>query len=131
LWAWSDLGNSHVRRSNSWGDIRLDPLDKGRWLFGCRLSSGSSRDFVLLIEGVSVCHRFVSVHWDLFRVFRLHLGLRAIGWGGELGFLRWGLWRCGVYVIDEAIVDLCRLCVVGHPATVNDKLVSDLVFPSN
>lgn len=42
-----------------------------------------------------------------------------------------GLWGRCVDVVDEAMVDLRRLCAIGHPATVNNELVRDLVSPWN
>ena len=48
-----------------------------------------------------------------------------------MGFLGCRLWRCGVHIVDEAMVDLCGLGIVGHPATIDDELVGDLVSPWN
>jgi hypothetical protein len=46
-------------------------------------------------------------------------------------YLQWELWGRSVDVVDEAMVDLRRLCVVRHPTTVNDVLVRNLVLPWN
>jgi hypothetical protein len=40
-----------------------------------------------------------------------------------------GLWRSGVDIVDKAVIDLCGLGIVGHPATIDDELVCHLVSP--
>jgi len=110
----------------------FDLVGKSRGLFGCR-SNCRYRGFAWHSESGSILDRLIRVPWDQIHVFWLHLGLFAVRWrdGSVLGFWHWGLWGRSVHIVNETMINLCGLGIVGHPAAVDDELVRYLVFPWN